>query len=192
MNARYKHLLGNKGIDVQTGQFWIRDKDVSKINNPLNIEIVAMPDEQDERFYVRDVARNTYIFFFREDIVNNYEPRIYNGPMDLNEQIYEILGGRRFIDKDGNRLYAKSKKRNDLQAQMLTALGIENPDKPDPNGIPDYCNTPKLADLLLHSLEKFNPKVKVRMGKYTVYLDKPYSGSTREEAICKAWIDKNL
>lgn len=176
MNARYKHLLGNKGLDVQAGQFWIRRVDVSKINNPLNIEVIAMPDEQDERFYVREVARNVYFFFFREDIVNNYEVKVYVGSMDINEQIYEILGGRKFIDKDGNRLYNKFKKENSIQ---------------DPNGIPDYCNTPKLADMLLHSLEKFNPKVKVRMGKYTVYLDKPYSGISREEAICKAWIDKN-
>ena len=194
MNGRYKHLLGNKGLEVLVGQVWIRRVDVSKINNPLNIEIVALPDENDERFYIRDFNHGNYFFFFREDIVNNYEPKIYTGPLDLNEQIYEILGGRHFIDKDGKRLYTKKKVANNYNPLLLAMIGLQQPEQtePDSNSIPDYSDNPKLAAMFLHSLEKFSPKVKIRMGKYTVYLDKPYNGATREEAICKAWISKNL
>ena len=169
--------MGGKAIEVFVGQVWIRKPEVSKINNPLNIEIVALPDEDDERFYVMDINHKTYMFFFRDDIINNYEEKLYHGEMDLNEQVYEILGGRHFISKKGERLYLKSK----VYGQ-----------KEDINTIPDYVNNPKLADILLHGLEKYNPKIKVRMGKYTVYVDKPYSATTREEAICKAWIAKNI
>jgi len=189
MNGRFKYLLGGKSIEVFVGQMWIRKPDVSKINNPLNIEIIALPDEDDERFYVMDVNHNSYMFFFRDDIINNYEEKLYRGEMDLNEQIYEILGGRHFIDKMGQRLYPKPIKETAFERAGLIPRA---PQKEDPNAIPDYVNNPKLADILLHGLEKYNPKLKVRMGKYTVYLDKPYSATTREEAICKAWIAKNI
>ncbi len=170
MNGRYKHLLGNKGVEIAEGQVWIRRPDVVKINNPLNIEIISEPDDEEERFYIRDMGQNKYFFFYREDIVNNYEKKLYTGPLDLNEQIYEILGGRDFRSEKGE---------------------VRHLNKHGKSEIPDYSNNPKMADMLLHSLEKYGPKIKVRMGKYTLYLDKPYSGTTREEAICKAWVDKN-
>lgn len=170
MNGRYKHLLGNQGVDISEGQMWIRRPDVAKINNPLNIEIISEPDEEEDRFYVRDMGQNKYLFFYREDIVNHYDKKVYTGPLELNEQIYEILGGRDFRSEKG-------------EVRHLNKYGKSE--------IPDYSNNPKLADMLLHGLEKYGPKIKVRMGKYTVYLDKPYNGTTREEAICKAWIDKN-
>lgn len=172
MNGRYKHLLGDKGVDISSGQLWIRRPDVIKINNPLNIEIISEPDAEDERYYIKDLSHNKYFFFFREDIINSYDRKIYAGPLELNEQIYEILGGRNFRDVTGEKILLK---KNGLLSE-----------------IPDYTGNPKLADMLLHSLEKFNPKIKVRMGKYTVYIDKPHSGITREEAICKAWISKNI
>ena len=56
---------------------------------------------------------------------------------------------------------------------------------------PDYTKNPSYASELLESLEKYDPKIKVKMGKYTIYLDKSYTASTREIAICKAWVDKN-
>jgi len=191
MNGRYKHLLGNKGLDICEGQIWIRRPEASKINNPLNIEIVSEPDVEDERFYIKDIGQGKFFYFYREDIANNYDKKIYTGALDLNEQIFEILGGRNLRDKDGNILYGKKTKRNALNQQLDNILGVEHTESKVDNEIPDYSNTPKLADMLLHGLEKYSPKIKVRMGKYTLYLDKPYSGITREEAICKAWIDKN-
>lgn len=171
MNGRYRHLIGNKILDILEGQIWIRSPKVTKINNPLNIEIIAEPDGEEERFYVKNLSNGSYLFFYRDDIVNNYEKKAYTGPIDINEQIFEIMGGRNLRDAEGNRLHV------------------------GPGGdseIPDFWNTPKLADNLLKSLSKYSPKIKVRMGKYTLYLDKPYSGNTREEAICKAWIEKNI
>lgn len=191
MNGRYKHLIGSNAIDVLEGQFWIRRPEVTKINNPLNIQIVAEPDAEDDRFYVKDVGQGKYLYFNREDIINKYDKKIYTGPLDLNEQIYEILGGRNFRDKDGNVLYGKRAKLSNTERIARDLLGMDTSLPKVEGEIPDYSSNPKLADMLLHGLEKYNPKIKVRMGKYTVYLDKPYDGVTREEAICKAWIDKN-
>lgn len=170
MNGRYKHLLGSQGIEVLPGQRWIRRHNVTKINNPLNIEIIAEPEGEELRFYVKDLAHQQYLFFHRDDLINNYERKFFNGDLDFNEQICEILGYRHTRDAEGNFVFSNPKGKSEVI---------------------DYLGTPALADKLLTSLDKYAPKIRVGMGKYTLFLDKPYRGTSREEAICAAWIDKN-
>ena len=170
MNGRYRHLLGSQGVEILPGQRWIRLPNVLKINNPLNIEIIAEPEAEEERFYVKDLSHKQYIFFYRDDIVSNYERKMFTGDIGLNEQICEIMGWRHQKDEDGDFFLASPKGKREM---------------------PDYIGSPMLSKKLLDSLSKFSPKFKVGMGKYTLYLDKPYRGSSKEEAICAAWIDKN-
>jgi len=170
MNGRYRHLLGSQGIEILSGQRWIRQHTAPKINNPLNIEIIAEPDSEEQRFYIKDIGKQEYLFFFRDDIISYYDRKIFNGEMDLNEQICEILGWRHTKDENGEWVFASPGGKR---------------------GVRDYVGTPVMIDKLLVSLAKYKPKTKVGLGKYILYLDKPYRGSTREEAICKAWIDKN-
>lgn len=169
MNSRYRHLWGAMGVDIAAGQKWIRRVNTPKINNPLNIEIITVPYEGEERFYVKDVLRGSYLFFYREDIINNYDKKIYDMDLDLNEQVCEVIGWR-FVknDKDEWVMINGSKKK-----------------------VPDFLGNPNMAEKLLVTLNKFKPKFKIKMGKYILYLDKPYPGETREQAICAAWIDKN-
>jgi hypothetical protein len=169
MNARYRHLWGAMGVDISSGQKWIRRINVPKINNPLNIEIIATPYEGEPRFYVKDLLRSEYLFFSREDIINNYERKLYDFDLDLNEQVCEIMGWRYIKnDKDEWVMFHVNKKK-----------------------APDFLGNPKMSEKLLETLVKYNPKFKIKMGKYILYLDKPYTGETREQAICAAWIDKN-
>ena len=169
MNGRQKHLMGVSGADPLQGQRWIRKVRATKINNPLNIEIIEEPEGGENRYYVRNCKNNEYFFFEREDISGNYDRKEYVGDITLNQQICEIKGWRWV------------RQGNDVWRLFLNGNTIP----------PNYDKSPRLSSELLESLVSFEPKIKVKIGKYTVYLDKSYTGDTREIAICKAWVDKN-
>jgi hypothetical protein len=170
MNSRYKHIWGAMGVDISVGQKWIRRVNVTKINNPLNIEIITSPYEGEPRYYVKDLLHGDYFFFTREDIINNYEKKTYPYDLDLNEQACEALGWRYVQDDKGE--------------WSMVSGGKEKQ-------IPDFLGNPKMSEKLLETLDKYKPKFKVKLGKYILYLDKSYVGETREQAICAAFVDKN-
>jgi hypothetical protein len=169
MNARYKHIWGAMGVDVSVGQRWVRRPAVTRINNPLNIEIITSPYEGEPRYYVKDVLHGDYLFFSREDIINNYQKKAYPFDLDLNEQVCEALGWRYVM--------------NDKDEWVMVKEGKKT--------IPDFLGNPKMSEKLLKALDKYKPKFKIKMGKYILYLDQSYVGETREQAICAAFVDKN-
>ncbi len=170
-------MMSSQPTEILKGQRWIKRHGIS--NWPLNIEVIE--GFNGKEFNVRDVLKGDVLSMPRSFIVENYDRKLYDEEMDFNEQICEIKGWRYTEDKNGNWIFCNSK-------------GKQAP-------IPSYVWKQELYEKLLESLKIYEPKIKIAMGSYAVFLNKigsnnyigatKYVGSSKGEAVCKAWIDKN-